>query len=486
MTKTETNLSTPDFQTAIRHWVEQVVLPEQPNTVVLLNSQGDSEKLAQWSVLGVGCRQQITLTGNQCRRQQPNGEIEERHITPQDPSQLWETCQYALSECQQFDNEALQALGGFTGGLVGLLTYDAAPFCQPLLQTPGQLTEKQPILHWIECQRWAVWHHPTQQLFLLGDWPNGADTTWQTLCSMGFETPIPHAALPEKLIKLPSHWQSSLTQTEFIAAVESLKTAIHQGECYQANLSMRLQTVTKKNPWQLFQAVSQTNPSPFAGFWQTPYHTIVSNSPERLVNIVGHHYEQQVVSARPIAGTRGRGKSTTEDNQLASELANHPKENAEHLMLVDLLRNDLGRVSVPGTVEVDELMVLERYSHVTHLVSNVVGQLAPNNMWTDVLQAVFPGGTITGCPKIRCCEWLAEVEPVPRGFYTGSLAWVDARTNQMDSNILIRSVELTKLNANLWTAHCHVGAGIVADSAPESEYLECLKKALAWVTVLQH
>lgn len=481
------------FQAAIRQWFYQQQQNHQTQTAVLFNSQGNAEKLAVWSVAGLGCRQQLTLTGNTLLWQQADGQIEERTIEPAS-NDLWDTLNALQAECIQYPHTELKSLQGFTGGLVGLITYDVAPYCDAPLQTPGKPASRQPVTHWVECERWAIWHHnglPSgQQLFLLGDWPDDAEHQWQQLLKSSqhslHNAPPLMASVP--ITVLPDHWQSSLSKAAFTQGVHTLKQAIHQGECYQANLSMRLSSLTQQSPWQLFEKVSTANPSPFAGYWQTPHQTIVSNSPERLVNITNQPNGKQQVSARPIAGTRGRGQSAEDDAALANELASNPKETAEHLMLVDLLRNDLGRVSTPGSVDVDELMVQERYSHVTHLVSNVVGELDETKDWTDVLKAVFPGGTITGCPKIRCCQWLAEVEPVARGFYTGSLALLDARTGQMDSNILIRSIEMQENSANGnekgWTVTCHAGAGIVADSNPEAEYAECLKKASAWVNVL--
>jgi para-aminobenzoate synthetase component 1 len=475
------------FQAAIRQWFYQQQQALQSKISVLFNSQGNADKLAVWSVAGLGCRQQLTLTDNTLMWHQADGQIEERTIEPAS-NNLWDTLYALQAECIQYPHAELEQLGGFTGGLAGLLTYDAAPYCDAPLQTPGKPNTRQRVTHWVECERWTVWHHPTEQLILLGDWPDDAEHQWQQVLKSSQQSL--HNALPlmarVPITVLPDHWQSSLSKAAFTQGVNTLKQAIHQGECYQANLSMRLSSHTQQSPWQLFEQVSAANPSPFAGFWQTPNHTIVSNSPERLVNITNQPNGKQQVSARPIAGTRGRGQSAEDDAALGNELASNPKETAEHLMLVDLLRNDLGRVSTPGTVDVDELMVQERYSHVTHLVSNVVGELADKHDWTDVFKAVFPGGTITGCPKIRCCQWLAEVEPVARGFYTGSLAVVDARTGQMDSNILIRSIEMaaTTEQDDHWQVTCHAGAGIVADSRPEAEYAECLKKASAWINLI--
>jgi para-aminobenzoate synthetase component 1 len=187
-----------------------------------------------------------------------------------------------------------------------------------------------------------------------------------------------------------------------------------------------------------------------------------------------------LVQTRPIAGTRGRGSTEEEDLEIGRTLLENRKELAEHLMLVDLARNDVGRVSDAGTVQVDDLLVLERYSHVTHLVSNVQGLLKATASPWNVIASLFPGGTITGCPKLRCIGILDAVEPVPRGFYTGSFGYVDAKTGALDLNILIRSVFLQPTELPLvYNTAVHVGAGIVHDAVGAHEYRECLRKATA-------
>lgn len=204
------------------------------------------------------------------------------------------------------------------------------------------------------------------------------------------------------------------------------------------------------------------------GYFHTPNVQFISASPELLVKVKGEE-----VSTRPIAGTRSRGKDEQEDQQLADTLINNEKERAEHVMLVDLERNDLGRVCQYGTVEVNELMVIEKYSHVMHIVSNVRGKKAPEFDNIDVIAATFPGGTITGAPKIRTMEIIEELEPVRRGIYTGSLGWVGF-DGDMELNITIRT-----MIAKEGKVHVQAGAGIVIDSNPKAEFKESLKKAKA-------
>jgi anthranilate/para-aminobenzoate synthase component I len=217
------------------------------------------------------------------------------------------------------------------------------------------------------------------------------------------------------------------------------------------------------------------NPSPHSAFLVLETDVIVSNSPERLVRLSDGYADM-----RPIAGTRPRGEGTLEDRRLAEDLLSNTKERAEHLMLVDLVRNDLGRVCRYGSIRVDELMTVEWYSHVMHLVSHVFGRLREHCNAFDLIRAVFPGGTITGVPKVHCMELIERLEPVRRGLYTGSIGFIGWNGN-VDLNIVIRTLLLTKDRGYL-----QVGAGIVADSDPNREYEETLHKARAFFHVLQH
>jgi para-aminobenzoate synthetase component 1 len=265
---------------------------------------------------------------------------------------------------------------------------------------------------------------------------------------------------------------SSLTfctrQREYEAAVTQAKAYIQSGDIFQANLSFRFHLTTNWDSWSVYRSLQQINPSPFASYWRSPWGDVVSCSPERLVQLTGKQAQ-----TRPIAGTRPRGMSPQEEARLCQELRSNLKERAEHIMLVDLERNDLGRVCVWGTVQVDELLAIERYGHVIHLVSNVSGTLQPNQDGVDLLRALFPGGTITGCPKVRCLEIIEELEPVRRSLFYGSCGYLDQRGN-LDLNILIRTLLFTDTQVI-----GQVGAGIVADSEPTQEWQESLQKAKA-------
>lgn len=289
----------------------------------------------------------------------------------------------------------------------------------------------------------------------------------------------------------------SQTPEVFAENANQVLSAIQRGELYQANLSLAFSKETRISPMDLYRQLVRHNPSPFGGLFVTPLGHVVSNSPERLVDLKGvgakpgddagddiGRVTRRRASCRPIAGTRGRKPDPAEDAALADTLRNDPKEQSEHVMLLDLIRNDLGRVAVAGTVSVDELMVIERYRHVMHLVSHVSGELPDViHPWAHVvplLQATFPGGTITGCPKIRCVEWLAKLESHRRGPYTGSMGYYNPATGEMDLNILIRTALMQPFSETVdqrsRIQFC-VGAGLVADSVPEYEYKECLRKA---------
>lgn len=254
----------------------------------------------------------------------------------------------------------------------------------------------------------------------------------------------------------------------FLTAVERIKTYIREGDVFQVNLSRAWGgwLTSGISTADLYRRLRRRNPAPFAGLARWDDVAIISSSPERLVRVRG-----RTVETRPIAGTRPRGAIPDTDLAFSRELLAHPKERAEHVMLIDLERNDLGRVCRPGTVRVDELMVLESYAHVHHIVSNVRGELRDDITPGKVIRAVFPGGTITGCPKVRCMEIIAELEGVGRGAYTGSMGYLN-RDGSLDLNILIRTLVQDGPRLTL-----RAGGGIVADSIPERELEETRAKA---------
>ncbi|MBD2872637.1 anthranilate synthase component I family protein [Paenibacillus arenilitoris] len=268
---------------------------------------------------------------------------------------------------------------------------------------------------------------------------------------------------------------SPFAKEAYMEAVKRIRRYIGDGDVFQVNLSVRQSRATATPPEELYEWLRLFNPSPYMGFLRCPDFQLVSASPELLVELSGDK-----LATRPIAGTRRRGRTEEEDRRLAEELRTNEKERAEHIMLVDLERNDLGRISAYGTVKVEELMVIEQYSHVMHLVSQVEGRLAGGKDAYDVIAATFPGGTITGAPKIRTMEIIEELEPVRRGAYTGSLGWIDY-SGDMEFNIIIRTMAVRD-----GVVHIQAGAGIVIDSDPEREYKESLNKAKALWKAIQY
>ncbi|MEA5601826.1 anthranilate synthase component I [Nostoc sp. UHCC 0252] len=372
----------------------------------------------------------------------------------------------------------------FTGGWLGWLGYDVA---WEIEQLPRHKIDPLPfpIAFWYEPDCFAVLDHAQQILWLAASHRNGLDELEEKLAKKEFSvSPCPH-------VPVSSSSPIFLTsQADYETAVNQAKKYIQAGDIFQANLSLRFQASTSASGWEIYQALQKINPSPFASYWQTPWGEVMSCSPERLVMLQNRQAE-----TRPIAGTRSRGVTLEQDIQLAQDLLSNTKERAEHIMLVDLERNDLGRVCEWGTVTVDELLTIERYSHVMHLVSNIRGTLKGEHTAIDLIHATFPGGTITGCPKVRCMEIIEELEPVRRSLFYGSCGYLDWR-GHLDLNILIRTLLLAPASGEageetlpgysaLNTVWGQIGAGIVADSDPEKEWYESLHKAQAQLAALK-
>ncbi|MEN9249009.1 MAG: anthranilate synthase component I [Gloeomargarita sp. GXS_bins_116] len=354
----------------------------------------------------------------------------------------------------------------FAGGWWGWLAYEAVWAWErlpPLATDPLPF----PVGFWWQPDWCAVLDHQQDRLYL------GAPDRDQLAGLRQRLHTLSEPVFPDLAPTGPVQWQ--LTPWEYQQRVHKVQAHIRAGDIFQANLSVRFGVPTAMHPWRVYQRLTRLNPSPFASYWQTPWGQVVSCSPERLVQVQG-----ETIETRPIAGTRPRGRTPAQDAALAQELQQHPKERAEHIMLVDLERNDLGRVCQAGSVRVAELLTVERYSHVMHLVSRITGRLRPDWTMADVFQAVFPGGTITGCPKVRCMEILQALEPQPRNLFYGSCGYWDRR-GRGDWNILIRTLLFPAGTGMAWG---QVGAGIVSDSDPEREWRECLHKAQAQLLAL--
>lgn len=357
----------------------------------------------------------------------------------------------------------------FIGGWLGWLGYDLAWEIERLPHLNADPLPF-PVAYWYEPECFAVLDLQRQDLWLAASDPAQLD---ELEAQLNRDDPQP-AIRPEIPSPRP---EFQLSPDDYKAIVQHAREYIRAGDIFQANLSLRFSAQTTDSSWEIYRSLQQINPSPFASYWQTPWGAVISCSPERLIAL-----DRRQAETRPIAGTRSRGSDPEGDLQQERDLLTNRKERAEHIMLVDLERNDLGRVCEWGSVRVNELLAIERYSHVMHLVSNVIGTLHPQYDGVDLIRAMFPGGTITGCPKVRCMEIIEELEPVRRNLFYGSCGYFDARGN-LDLNIAIRTLLWagTPENATVWG---QVGAGIVADSDPEREWHESIDKARAQLTAL--
>ena len=359
----------------------------------------------------------------------------------------------------------------FRGGWALLFGYEAAAQVEPILSLP-RAEGRLPVALALRCPAAVLRDHTSGECVLV------VETARETLRDDVLNDIAQLAAQPP----LPA-WNAPVALNEdepdrFTDGVRRVLDYLAAGDVFQANLSRgwRARFGRDVQAAELFQRLRENNPAPFAGVFAGDDWAVVSASPERLVSVRG-----DVVETRPIAGTRPRFDGD-DDAARIQELVGHPKERAEHVMLIDLERNDLGRVCTPGSVEVDELMTVESYAHVHHIVSNVRGRLRSDATPGQVIRAVFPGGTITGCPKVRCMQIIAELEGVGRGAYTGAMGWLN-RDGDMDLNILIRSAELESTRDGA-TLRFRTGAGIVADSDPRKELDETRAKARGMLRAL--
>ena len=355
----------------------------------------------------------------------------------------------------------------FTGGWFLYLGYELAAEVEPKLEL--QPDPIMPTAFAVRCPAAIIRNHQDRKCFLINESSGGIDPA----------VVLQDVAAAETLNEAQSLEESPEVVEEdpslFLDAVAKAKQYIARGDVYQANLSRGWSATMDQDidANRIYRALRTANPGPFAGLINWRGVSVVSSSPERLLQV-----KNGIASTRPIAGTRPRSTDKAEDQKLLEELLAHPKERAEHVMLIDLERNDLGRVCDPGTVEVDEMMVVESYAHVHHIVSNVRGLLRNGVTPGEVIRAVFPGGTITGCPKVRCMEIISELETGPRGTYTGSFGYLN-RDGSLDLNILIRTLVIRDNEVTL-----RAGSGIVADSEPEAELSETRAKAKGLIRAL--
>lgn len=362
----------------------------------------------------------------------------------------------------------------YDGGWFVYLGYELAAQIEPILSLPEE-TSGFPTALAVRCPMALIRDHRDGQVWcLVADDYRHRVTSWTT------ELLEQVQGLPEVPPQAERSWPSpsvglNLTEEDpqaFLSAVDAVKEYILAGDVFQVNLARQWTTELGVDPIALYRQLRQHNPAPFAGLMAFEDHHVLSSSPERLVSVRGRN-----VSTRPIAGTHPRD-AESEDARTIEALRQHPKEIAEHIMLIDLERNDLGRICTPGSVEVDELMSIESYTHVHHIVSNIRGRLIEGCTPGQVIAAVFPGGTITGCPKVRCMQIIAELEQRGRGAYTGSMGYLNV-DGAMDLNILIRTLQVAPGRVRVMA-----GCGLVADSVPVRELAETRSKARGMLLAL--
>lgn len=360
----------------------------------------------------------------------------------------------------------------FRGGWALLLSYELAAEVEPVLRLPDAIGAL-PVAQALRCPGALLRDRATGSVVAVAE----AGSAWllerigRDLADCTRQAPLPAWRPPAHLHEEPGE--------RFTAGVRRVLDYLAAGDLFQANLSRGWEARfdAPLAPSALHARLRTANPAPFAGLYAGDGWAVASASPERLVSVRG-----DVVETRPIAGTRPRFAGD-DDAARIRDLVGNPKERAEHVMLIDLERNDLGRICRAGSVEVDELMTVESYAHVHHIVSNVRGRLRADATPGEVIRAVFPGGTITGCPKVRCMQVIAELEGVGRGTYTGAMGWLN-RDGDLDLNILIRSAQVERTASGAGTVRFRTGAGIVADSDPQRELDETRAKARGMLRAL--
>ncbi len=423
----------------------------------LLESVEGGERLARYSFIGTEPSLILSTGGNNAT----------------DPLLMIE------EEFKKFQTVPIAGLPRFHGGMVGYLSYEVAGYFERLpspQHDPISLPESRLML----ADTLLVFDHLTHKIkvvshaHLSGDVEASYREATQKIDRLveRLRQPVPTQP-PPATSPTDTPVSSNLSRAEFENIVSRTKEYIYNGDIIQAVLSQRLAKRTGATPFAIYRALRSVNPSPYMYYLHLGDFYIVGASPELLVRV-----EDSIVSNHPIAGTRPRSHDINKDKELEEELKNDDKECAEHLMLVDLARNDVGRISQPGTVAVTQFMDIERYSHVMHLVSHVQGRLREGLSQFDALRACFPAGTVSGAPKIRAMEIIAELEPDKRGPYAGAVGYFDF-TGNLDTAIAIRTIIIKD-----GIAYVQAGAGIVADSVPEREYQECLNKAQALLTAI--
>ncbi len=433
----------------------------------LFESVHGGEKWGRYSIIGLPCRTILRVHGDQVAIETDGETVEQ--LTVDDPLAFVEEFK------SRFRVPDLEHLPRFSGGLVGYFGYDTVGYIEPRLRNPDKPDPLgTPDILLMVSDEVVVFDNLSGRMYLIvhadierGDTLVGTHLRIAQLIERMQQGAPRHRSHARRAVT-ESDFVSGFTEAGFKAAVERIKQYILDGDCMQVVVSQRLSIPFAARPLDLYRALRGLNPSPYMYFLDLGDFQIVGSSPEILVRL-----EDDEVTVRPIAGTRRRGHTEDEDRALENELLADPKELAEHLMLIDLGRNDTGRVARIGSVRLTDKMVVERYSHVMHIVSNVTGRLNEGMSAIDVLRATFPAGTVSGAPKIRAMEIIDELEPVKRGVYSGAVGYLSWSGN-MDTAIAIRTAVIKD-----GQLHIQAGAGVVADSIPDLEWKETMNKGRA-------
>lgn len=463
-------------------WTELVADAETPVTAFakitgdepafLFESAEQDEKSGRYSILGTGAEREFIARGRhfEIRR---GGEIL-RSGEADDP--------LAELEKEMSPLHAPPGMPHFPGGCVGYLAYDSIRYFEPTIPPPPKDELGVPDLYFFTTDRVLVFDHRTRRLKIIVNAYPGEDpaAAYDDACRKisGLVDALRQPAVLPPLFTgagtTPSEVSSNTTRGEYHAMVERAKEYIRAGDIFQIVPSQRFETPFDGAPLDLYRALRFVNPSPYMFLLRCPGYHLVGSSPEVHVRV-----DDGRIQIRPIAGTIRRGATPEEDNANAEVLLADPKERAEHLMLVDLARNDVGRIADFGSVRVTDFMTIERYSHVMHIVSNVVGQLSPGHSTYDVMRATFPAGTVSGAPKVRAMQIINELEKSKRCSYAGAVGYFGYDGN-LNSCIALRTVLLKD-----GKAYVQAGGGVVADSTPEGEYQETINKAMGVMRAIE-
>jgi anthranilate synthase component 1 len=432
----------------------------------LLESVVGGERFGRYSFIGLSCTERIEARGRTVRRLLRDARGADVCLESVD-SDPFEYVRAWLAR-----NKVVPTTLRFAGGLAGYFGYEAVRHIEPRAlgaEKPDAIGT--PDLLLLVSDELAVLDNVLGKLYLVVYAQPGAERAARERLDV-LRSRLAGALPEERFFQpgapKPAALECSFTEADFLEAVRRSKEYIYAGDCMQVQISQRTSRPFNAPPLELYRALRGVNPSPYMFYFDFADHHVIGASPEILVRLSG-----DTVTLRPIAGTRPRGANPQEDAAIAEELLADPKERAEHVMLIDLGRNDVGRVAATGSVKVTERMVIERYSHVMHIVSNVEGRLAPGLSALDVLRASFPAGTVTGAPKVRAMQIIDELESVKRGVYSGAVGYLSFN-GDMDVAIAIRTAVVKDKKL-----HVQAAAGVVADSDPRAEWLETHHKARA-------